>query len=123
MASIPAAISSRRAANWLPSSPDTNRTAASSSFPEITGGGGGNSADTGSRTGPADSRCRVVVRLDDRPAGHHDLLFDASLQPAGPRHGELRRTGELPIFSDRSGVSDLPAEHPGAGRLGACNHD
>src|ERR1700688_2238342 len=89
---------------------------------EMTGGGGGYSADTGSRTGAADSGCRVAVPLDDRPAGDDDLLFSASLQLAGSRHRELRRVGEFPIFSDRPRLSDLAAEHPGAGRFGPRYH-
>src|ERR1700682_6807010 len=89
---------------------------------EITGGGGGDSANTRSRTGPADAGCRIALHLDDRPAGDDDLLFNASLQPAGPGYGEFRWARELSIFSDRSRVSDLPAEHPGAGRFGARHH-
>src|ERR1700688_4006538 len=90
---------------------------------KITGGGGGNSADTCSRTGPADSRCRVVVHLDDRPAGDDDLFFHASLQPSWPRLGEFCGAWKLSVFSDPPRLSDVAAKYPGAGGLGACDHD
>src|SRR3979409_1632743 len=91
-----AATPARCAANWLPPSPDTGRTAALIEFPWSmilrkagTGGGGGNSANTGTRAGPANAGRWIAVRLDDRTAGDDDLLFNAALQPAGSGHGEL----------------------------------
>src|SRR6266478_2303979 len=94
-----------------------DRTAVSSSFLRIPGGGDGNPADTGSRKGAADAGRRIAVHLDDRPAGDDDLFLDAALQPARLRKLELRRTGEFSIFSHRPRFSDLLAEHTGAGRL------
>ena len=45
---------------------------------------------------------------------HYSLLDPGKL--------EFRRAGEFSIFSDRPRLSDLAAEHPGAGRLGAGHH-
>ena len=42
--------------------------------------------------------CRIVVRLDDRPAGDDDLFFHASLQPARSRNRELRRLENYRYF-------------------------
>src|SRR6478736_10099439 len=89
---------------------------------EPTGGGDGNPANADSRKSPADAGCRITVYLDDRPACDDDLFFDVALQPAGPGQRELRRTGEFSLFSDRPGLSDLAAEHTGAGRFGPCHH-
>src|SRR3979409_897789 len=89
---------------------------------KMTGGGDGDAANPGPRKGSADAGRRIAVHLDDRPALDDDLFFDAALQSARLRKLELRRAGEFPLLSHRSGLSDLATEYAGPGRFRARDH-
>src|ERR1035438_2621411 len=65
---------------------------------------------------------RSVVSMDDRAAGHDDLLLAHPLQPAEPGPARVCRAGELPVLVAGPLVLSGHREHSRPDRIGIRNH-